>query len=1434
MLNKKMKKTASVLSISALLGTTIVTPLGVLSTNATLAQAATAATPSADATSVSSDDIFVSDFSVHPFSTSMGDTYRFNNYTFGTTPTFIVPSQQAKWIDSTTVLTKVPGETDTFVFGTNKLKKLTLLGANKTGIRIDNTDGDSADQTSIGVATTLVPGKEYTVSYTTVFNKPGKQQFGYPYVIADGAWGNGSSAHIAPTSINSGPITGTFIAPPGAASSALLSLSIYTPKGAIIDILDLKLTTSDAQKKKDLEAAAQTAVNDLFTGSNPANDIKAGLTQAEIDSAKDLVSQLDDSTLKNTLTDAINKAQTQLDQQNDATAYNNARAAVNDLFANKDTSGAVKAGLTQADIDAAQVLANKVVDPTKKAELQKDLNQAQQQLDAINAAAASVKALFNNNDTTGTIKATTDQAAIDAAQKAIDAVTEPAAKAELQANLNKAQEQLDAQKAAELAAQNQAREAVNNLFTNQDPTGNITGTMTQSDIDAAQALINKVTDPAKKADLQKDLDAAQAQLNAKNEATADASVKDLFNNNDTTGTIKDATDQKAIDAAQKAIDAVANPAKKADLQKDLNEAQAQLDARNAAEAADKGQQVIAGFLVNQLYQNNDPSTDAIKDITNQAAIDAAQTQVDLLLPSAVKTDLQNKVNRAQELLDARNEAAAEQARQAAAEASIKDLFNNNDTTGTIKDATDQKAIDAAQKTIDAVTDPTKKAELQKDLDEAQKQLDARNAAAEAEKANQAAAEASVKDLFNNNDTTGTIKDATDQKAIDAAQKTIDAVTDSTKKAELQKDLDEAQNQLDAKNAAAEADKLQQAVATFAVNQLFQNNDPSTDAIKDTTVQHTIDTAQAQVDLLLPSAVKTDLQNKLNRAQELLDARNQAATEQEKQAAAEASVKDLFQNNDVNGAIKATTDQKAIDAAQKTIDAVTDPTKKAELQSDLDKAQAQLDAKNAAELAAQNQAREAVNNLFTNQDPTGTITGTLTQGNIDAAQALINKVTDSATKAALQSDLDKAQQQLNDRNNAVIAVPQLNPMTEADTVFSGKLDVTYYNPGTIRIYINNVATTVVPVDANGNFTYNIGNRKAGDVISVDYKDRTGQYNAATKASITVTPVTSTTVINKMTENDDTISGQTIPNAKVRYLVDGQAVNVGYADANGIYSKYVGTQKPGTVVGVEVFDVASNQYKPAVTTIVKAVNVTIVPMTTADDTVTGKAPANAKLRISINGVAVNIVTADGDGNYSKLIGKQSVGTVVSIEMFNTDTGKYEFAKDTTVTGAPVSIEYTVSAMTTNDDTLTGTAPANAKLRYSINGQLISVITADGSGIYSKFIGKQKEGTVVSVALLNGNTNQYTTNKDITVSAATGASQLAPMINTIIAGTGVVSGTVPQDVTTVRTWVNGVAQVMVPVTNGTFTWTKANLNEGDIVKVDYKDATGNWISAEKVVTK
>ncbi|MBC2068134.1 toxin Cry1Ac domain D-VI-related protein [Listeria booriae] len=990
--------------------------------------------------------------------------------------------------------------------------------------------------------------------------------------------------------------------------------------------------------------------------------------------------------------------------------------------------------------------------------------------------------------------------------------------------------------------QDVAKSAVDALFTDSTKTS-IKSTTDQAAIDAAQNLVNKVQDPTVKANLQKDIDKAQSLLNSQNEqakqATANTTVKELFKNNDpSSNAIKDTTNQKAIDDAQKTIDALAPGTVKTELQADLDKAQSLLDARNKQATDDQAQKAVASYAVNQLFVNNTPASDAIKASTDQAAIDSAQAEIDKIKDPALKVDLQKDLDRAQELLNQRNAAAAtEKANQDAAKKAVDELFNNNTpSSNAIKPTTDQAAIDAAKALVNKVTDPTVKAALQADVDKAQSLLDARKAQEAADQAQKAVASYAVNQLFvNNTPASDAIKASTDQAAIDSAQAEIDKIKDPTLKTGLQKDLDRAQELLNQRNAASAAEKANQDAAKKAVNELFNNNTPSSNAIKPTTDQAAIDAAQKLVDKVTDPAMKAALQADVDKAQSLLDAKNAAsAAEKANQDAAKKAVDELFNNNTPSSnAIKPTTDQAAIDAAQKLVDKVTDPTVKSLLQADVDKAQSLLDAKNAAsaaEKANQDAAKKAVDELFNNNTPSSNaIKPTTDQAAIDAAQKLVDKVTDPTVKAALQANLDKAQNLL-----SVLAIPQLNPMTEADTVFSGKLDVSKYNPGTIRIYINNTPATVVAVDANGNFSYSIGNRKSGDVISVDYKDRTGQYNPATKTSITVTAASRNVTINKMTENDDTITGKAAPNAKVRYVVGGQPVNVGYADANGNYSMYIGKQKVGTAVGVEVFDPATNQYKAAVITTVLAVNVTIQPMTNATDTVLGTAPANAKLRFLINGVAVNVGTADASGNYSKFVGTQLVGTTVAVEMLNPETGKYELAKSTTVTGAPKSVSYTVNPLTTNNDTLTGTAPANAKLRFSIDGNLVSVITADASGNYSKFIGKQKANAVVSVELLNENTNQYTTPIAVTVTTGTGNATLTPVINTITEGQGVVNGTVPTSVTTVRVWVNDVAQTMVSATNGNFTWTKANLKAGDTVKVDYKDATGTWIATEKVVTK
>ncbi|WP_430534804.1 toxin Cry1Ac domain D-VI-related protein [Listeria rocourtiae] len=413
--------------------------------------------------------------------------------------------------------------------------------------------------------------------------------------------------------------------------------------------------------------------------------------------------------------------------------------------------------------------------------------------------------------------------------------------------------------------------------------------------------------------------------------------------------------------------------------------------------------INARAAVNNLFENQDPTGQIRADLT-QAEIDAAQKLIFLVASAAERLPIGDDLKKAQTQLNERN--AQSKAEQEAAENAVKALFNNNDVAGTIKDTTDQAAIDNAKELVVIVKDADKKAELESQIAEAQKQLDA-NAGEAAEQARQEAATNAVKELFNNNDVTGTIKDATDQAAIDNAKTAVEAVTNPTKKAELTAQLDEAQ------------DRLNIRIAKIGVSQLFNNNDV-TGTIKDVVTQAYIDAIQNLVNEVSNPAEKAKLQADLNKAQAQLDAKGEATEDLVRQEAASNAVKALFNNDDVTGAIKESTDQDAINKAKELVAAVTNAAKKAELEAQVTEAQKQLDAKTeaVAEQARQEAAKKAVEELFNNNDVTGTIKEDTTQDAIDKAKELVSTLTDTDKKAELEAQIAEAQKQLTDKETKV--------------------------------------------------------------------------------------------------------------------------------------------------------------------------------------------------------------------------------------------------------------------------------------------------------------------------------------------------------------------------------------------------------------------------------
>ncbi|MBC1890143.1 hypothetical protein HCA63_17490, partial [Listeria booriae] len=294
----------------------------------------------------------------------------------------------------------------------------------------------------------------------------------------------------------------------------------------------------------------------------------------------------------------------------------------------------------------------------------------------------------------------------------------------------------------------------------------------------------------------------------------------------------------------------------------------------------------------------------------------------------------------QRQIDARKtEATADVARQEAAKKAVEGLFTNNDVNGTIKDSTNQAALNDAKNLVATITDTAKKAEFEAQLAEAQKQVDVKTAEAAAEQARQEAAKKAVEGLFNNNNVNGTIKDSTNQTALNTAKNLVAAVTNATKKAELEAQLAEAQKQLDAKTADAAAEQARQEAAKKAVEGLFNNNNVN-GTIKDSTNQAALNDAKNLVAAITDTTKKAELEAQLAEAQKQVDTKTELA----RQASAKRLIEALFNNNDVNGTIKDSTNPGSLANPKSLVAAMTDTDKKAEFEAQIAEAQRQIDAR----------------------------------------------------------------------------------------------------------------------------------------------------------------------------------------------------------------------------------------------------------------------------------------------------------------------------------------------------------------------------------------------------------------------------------------------------------------------------------------------------------
>ncbi|EUJ25081.1 modifier protein of major autolysin LytC [Listeria grandensis FSL F6-0971] len=393
--------------------------------------------------------------------------------------------------------------------------------------------------------------------------------------------------------------------------------------------------------------------------------------------------------------------------------------------------------------------------------------------------------------------------------------------------------------------------------------------------------------------------------------------------------------------------------------------------------------------------------------------------------------------------------------------------------------------------------------------------------------------------------------------------------------------------------------------------------------------------------------------------------------------ARTSVNDLFIGDNPANHIKDTTTQAKIDAAQTKVDAVTDTTKKAELQTYVDKAQTELDAKNTA--------KASVDALFSDAPTNTKLKPSTTQAMINDASAEVNALPASADKTAMQADITKANTLFE-----AITPTTLSDLTTESTTLSG------FGEPNSAIVIKNGDTQIASgsVSSNGTYLFNITKLAAGSTITATVtKASNGKTSSASKTVQDTSIVT--TKIDAMTVASTTVSGTGEPNATIVIKNGSTQIASGSTAGDGKFLFFVTPQAGGSTITATVTKTSNGKISSASTTVVDdaIVSTTMGALTTDSTSVTGVGEPNSAIVIKNGSTQIASGSTAGDGKYLFYVTPQAAGSTITATVTKASNGKTSSASQVVADSgiAPTKMD----ALTSNSTTITGTGEPNATI-------------------------------------------------------------------------------------------------------------------------------------------
>ncbi|WP_149022995.1 Ig-like domain-containing protein [Listeria floridensis] len=431
------------------------------------------------------------------------------------------------------------------------------------------------------------------------------------------------------------------------------------------------------------------------------------------------------------------------------------------------------------------------------------------------------------------------------------------------------------------------------------------------------------------------------------------------------------------------------------------------------------------------------------------------------------------------------------------------------------------------------------------------------------------------------------------------------------------------------------------------------------------------------------------------------------------------------------------------------------------------------------------------------------------------------------------------------SSAKISAPTVNPVSDKDTVVSGKAT----SNATITLQIPQKDGGSLDyegkADADGNFQITVAPIQAGSVIQV-----TAALNGKTsdKVSVTVTETVKTdynlTVPSEYELGNTTISGTFGKDIfKVRLWVNGKVVAQATTDTNGNYtfanvSQYV-SKKTDLIEIVGVDKNYGEQIRKAISvTGEEAADYSLSTpnsYTLGNKTISGTFGKDiSKVRLWVNGKVVLQAATDANGNYTLNNVQQFITNASDlVEIVGVDSRYVEQTRKAITVSGNATFDYsltTPSSYTIGANSVSGTFGKDiAKVRLWVNGKVVLQATTDSNGNYTLTNIKQFISSPSDVVEIVGVDSRYVEQARKAVPVK--GEEVIDFSLTVnqnpytIGSSTILTGTFGKSLSKVRLFVNGsvVAQATTDA-NGNYTFTNAArfiTSKTDVVQVVAVDA-------------